>query len=395
MIRFLIIFVIFFIISTQSFLSAFGNIHKSKNPEIALLSYPKNGFAYASLVKPAIAKSFMENEGRVDLMLPENIVRSAELGFLKEPTTNENIRTIAFDQKRKDRQFELIAKAAFLSKRDFLTNLWLADHYNKEYDAALSLKYFDQILRSNEASREFVIERLVKELADHDLTVSLIPIFQNDPNWIVDFWRGVNKFGPALKNASVLRQNLYKAGFRKVSETDLQLLDRLVANEHFEEAYTLAEILSGGEMSKDGEVNHQFSSVSGIRPLDWEFNAEGNLSSGIDKSRDRLVVNVYPGSRGIAARQLLRLPKGEYRLNALYDEVQKSSNTPFSLSIECASTRKGSQKILNIDLTNKALAQDFKTTGENCIFYWLNININPFEVVTQSEISFSKIAIEQ
>src|SRR5690606_31218528 len=117
--------------------------------------------------------------------------RLARLSYSIDPLNVETLRTIALGHSLHEDQArarQIMRLASSLSKRDDITNMWLAQDYGRNGDAQRMLASFDHLLRTSRRARQGAIALVVNTLESDESHASFGKLLQQQPEWQSAFW---------------------------------------------------------------------------------------------------------------------------------------------------------------------------------------------------------------
>lgn len=207
---------------------------------------------------------------------------------------------------------------------------------------------------------------------------ALAPVLGPKPAWAEDYWEAVVQRRSSLVNAAELRITLANAPWNqtKVTRTDRTLSVGLATIGEFETARRLSAELTGrSRAAKTGNLvqNSDFSRTPLLPPFDWQLATTGSLGGSIDPGAKILSVSAIGGARGSAARQLVRLLPGSYRLDwSLVSDMPLPAEA-LSARIECAEVGVKSIPIEAIPMVAGKQTRTVEIPDGACSWYWLSL----------------------
>jgi len=241
--------------------------------------------------------------------------------------------------KRDSDAAKLFAEAERLSRRDLMTQIWLAEFDLNRGDVPGVLRHFDIALRTSDSGEDSLFPLLVAASSNKGLADALAARMRARPDWAQPFanyllggqvpptisayiyQNALDARNPAdLKLIETLTQRLADAG-----ETDLVL----ALADHFR-------LATGGPTLV---ANGGFESRGGVQPFDWSLTGEADLWAAVEpgpRGGKVLALNASNGQSGNLARQLVRLPPGTYRLSAEVGNIPGDTYLRPTLTVRCA-----------------------------------------------------------
>ena len=355
-------------------LHALGVVAESKNPPLAQYAFPTNGLAKTELASLQFKLAVVQNGSQLPEKLPPEIRDLALAGYIAEPTDPEAIRILAQYSEswgNKERARTLMRLIPSLSKRDKVANLWLARDFGELQRTDEALAIYDTALRASSSVVEQLMPQMVASMADPRLVEPYSVLLDRDPPWAPQFWQRLIDNDAALANTGKLRELVAVKGMALSAKQDRALVRRLADKGHLNEALSLFRKLDPGNSGRGILANRDFKRQPEFAPFDWELFSTGYFGASIDPSAGRMAISAVPGSSGVAARQLVRLPAGTYRLSAtLRSALPRDSK--LAIVIRCAEN--GSNAARRFLISGTALDQQVSTDGV-CSFHWLELAI--------------------
>ena len=179
-------------------------------------------------------------------------------------------------------------------------------------------------------------------------------------------------------NAAELRIALANAPWNQTEVTshDRTLAVGLATIGEFETARRLsAELTGGSRAAQNGNLvqNSDFSRSPLLPPFDWQLATTGSLGSTIDPGAKTLSVSAIGGARGSAARQLVRLLPGRYRLHWSLASDMPLPAGALSARIECAEEGVKSIPIEAVPIVTGKQTRTVEIPDGVCSWYWLSL----------------------
>lgn len=240
--------------------------------------------------------------------------RFAERAIRRDLTRDDALFVLGATINTKDgaRTRRIVGHAETLSRRNFLTQLWLIEDAVQRGSVGGALRHFDTALRTTESAGGVLYPVLRGAVDDPELTMAIARTVNAAP------WRGqflqyavsLNRPTPALAQLFARQR-----GLTPFQGTDLKaaLIGQLVANRLYDDAAGLA-LKKGSGLVNDP----RFGGDRGYPPFSWQLSdAAGIVAQRVrDPGGARLEVTADEGAGGVAAAQLIRAPAGPHVLRA-------------------------------------------------------------------------------
>jgi len=378
-----------------------GGLNKTRQPQLALLVAPTNGFAYARAAVRGVAAQVGDSPGRLAKVTLTPAQRKAALeSYAREPLSSQGlaITALAAEGDGKTRRArDLMAAALQLSRRDSLVNGWTVFDASRRSDLAAAIPALDRSMVTDPATASVYVPAMVRSLEQPASIPVLAQILARQPTWGLTFWRAAVVVRPTIGNAGKLRVRLSQKGKVRTNEDrdiDRVLLTTLAERREFATALALYQTLPGAPPPRSGEVvgNGNFAATPLWPPFDWEVMATGEYSGAIEgggQGGGGLVAETLPGSGGAIARQLVVIPAGPMRLRAVLAHPFEPDANRLAIRLQCATS---DARVFETDVKATTLQRDFAVTGA-CRYHWLDVLVRPGSAENRELLALRRIAI--
>lgn len=305
--------------------------------------------------------------------LPDPLIALARDSFAADPLEVSSLRTIALGsvlQDDEERARRVMRLASRISKRDSITNLWLAQDYGRVGDFEAMLASFDHALRTSPRVREFAMKPVVSALASKESHAQLGKLLAGRPEWEVDFWREFAINPVAAANAAEFFAGSGIPLDRIPEETRERLYANLKREQRFETLYNFAASDPVAKASEAALVAGKFVSAREGNPLGWTLHSRGNASAQVHRSTGELQIDARSGSFGIAADRIVRVEGNQALAIALAEPVP--DNASLKLAVKCVDGAKSELAVISLEPGDKSGAVRF-AAGE-CSFVSLELS---------------------
>lgn len=303
-----------------------------------------NAQALTALVDQGFAVEMSSATPQEQGQLPrvsDSLVALARKAFTVDPLEVSTIRTIGLGEllhEDPDRAREAMRLAAQLSKRDSITDLWLAQDYAQTGDVEAMTASFDQALRTSVRARASAMTPLVNMLANDESHLPLGALIERRPEWETDFWQTFVRNPVALEHSARFFERT-KLPIDRLSPDDRQrLYANLKATGQYETLFGLARLDSAAKASPESLAAGKFDTTRQGDPLGWSTHSEGDYSASVHAASGELQVDARSGSFGIAADRLFRLDR-DYRL-----AIRMAEPVPANATVELAAVCGNSER---------------------------------------------------
>ena len=379
-----------------------GGLNKVRQPGLALLVVPANGFAYARAAVRGIAAQVGDNPGRLATVQIAPAQRRAALeSYAREPLSSQGLAIAALAAEgdgNSKRARALMAAALELSARDSLVNGWTVFDASRRGDLDGAIPALDRSMITDPATASVYVPAMVRSLEQQASIPVLARILERRPTWELAFWRAAVVTRPTIANTARLRARLKRPAAAQTEDDrdiDRALLAVLAERREFTIAMDLYRTRPGARALRQGEIvrNGDFAAPALWPPFDWDVMATGEYSGTIerpDPSRNEgLLVEALPGPGGPVARQLIVVPRGPLRLRAALAYPFEAEANRLAIRLVCAT---GDQRVFEAEFTATALRRDF-TAANGCRYHWLEVLVRPGFAENREPLALRRIAI--
>jgi hypothetical protein len=276
---------------------------------------------------------------------------------------------------------KLFAEAERLSRRDLVTQIWLAEFNLRRGDIPAVLGHLDVALRTSEAGEESLFPLLVAVSSDRRLADALARRMRARPNW-------AEPFGNYLLGGQVppaISAYIFENALDSKNADDLKLIESLMQRlADAGETGLLGEVADHFKLAPKGSTpvtNGGFESTAGLRPFTWSLTGDTDLWAAPElgpRGGNVLALNASSGQSGDLARQLVQLRPGRYRLSADVGNVPDEIYLRPTLTVRCADGDRA-QLVTLKPASEGPNAQRMGTTfvvPQGCSLQWLAVSMS-------------------
>lgn len=239
---------------------------------------------------------------------------------------------------------KLFHGAEKLSRRDHVTQLWLAEYYLRRDQIPQVLRHFDIALRTSASGQDTLFPLLGTAAADPRVASALASRIREKPHWALAFVNHLTGGQASPEAASYIIRNSLDPKVPQEMALIEAMMQRFAAMGEYRYARELYDHFKlararGNNLLNDGG----FESHEGVTPFAWSIVEEADLWAApepIAKRGSALVLSASGGRSGDLARQLVQLPAASYRLSATFGNVPSESYLRPTLSVRCATGSK-------------------------------------------------------
>ena len=317
--------------------SAVVNITSDSNPAFALRLAPADPNALAAWVDASLSKANVDQRALVSKS--SDVEKS-----LRGQANAKAIRQLALiaDAKGKTADARALMKlSAKLSRRDFVTQLWLIEDGVRADDIASTMAHYDVALRTSAESAAILHPILSSALVDETVQRAFTPYLRTNPPWLGSFLSFAINAGssPVAIAETILKGGRLPdtVGYRAL---ETQLLQQLAAKAAFPEAFRYYASLAGADARVVTSTAFGKSEmVAEHLPLTWQTLSSPGIDAIFEASAKgsarQLHVIVSSGERAPALRKLMGLAPGLYRFSQKMTPVRLANGASAYWQLLC------------------------------------------------------------
>ena len=317
--------------------SAIVNITSDSNPAFALRLAPADPNALAAWVDASLSKANVDQRALVSKS--SDVEKS-----LRGQANAKAIRQLALiaDAKGKTADARALMKlSAKLSRRDFVTQLWLIEDGVRADDIASTMAHYDVALRTSAESAAILHPILSSALVDETVQRAFTPYLRTNPPWLGSFLSFAINAGssPVAIAETILKGGRLPdtVGYRAL---ETQLLQQLAAKAAFPEAFRYYASLAGADARVVTSTAFGKSEmVAEHLPLTWQTLSSPGIDAIFEASAKgsarQLHVIVSSGERAPALRKLMGLAPGLYRFSQKMTPVRLANGASAYWQLLC------------------------------------------------------------
>lgn len=363
-------------------LSSYSIVNEVKAPiKSLMLGFPPTANASGNAAALSLAnRSGQRGQARVS----EIEERLALHSYRGEPLSVPAIAILALqmtDPVESERRQALLEDAGRLSRRNGLIGQELIKSAALRGDTASFFQWLSRSVLVNERLRQAYLAAMADATAREGAVKALTPVLGRSPQWAPTYWRMVSQRRGSLVNATELRIALAGKPWNQtdIMPTDSALSLGLVNLGEFATAQKLslhlAPSIAPSTRTANILINADFTRDPLLPPFDWELASSGNLGASIDTKDRSLIVSAIGGARGIAARQIVHLPAGNYQFGwQLTSQVPLAPQT-MKMEIRCAERNVSGAPIPPIALNSGKRRVSLAIRDSGCQWYWASIMV--------------------
>lgn len=322
-----------------------------------------NGFNLANLSRGSLRVAATENN--VSMQVDDAGLALARRAFAAEPLATDALFVLAAKARSEGDDAAMVTfleGANTLDKRNRNIGALQLEQAALSGDLEAAFALVDRLATVYPRLTGDFVRPLVAALGEEDAVPVLADALRKAPVWAEEFWRAVPPDPTLVSRMFALRQ-IVSVGTTPKSEADL--LAGLVAQGRYDESFAFWDEVAGG-------ADNPFAFVDGtdFAPFGWDLETSGERAM---STRGEGLYDVYVQTEtsGTLARQLLRLPAGDYRLTA--NITPRGDAAAITAALSCADD--------NRQIGEPQPLEDAAiwTVSGSCSAYWLELKGDGWE----------------
>lgn len=295
------------------------------------------------------------------------------------PTLATAYRMIGLDNARRGKPVKpLVLAATYLTRRDYVANLWLIEDAVKRGRMDQAMTDVDASLRTSRRGQALLFPILAQAVAEPEMRPQFQRLFRANPDWLPSFLgyyvNSREKAAPLAQIILPIRKDL-PGNYRGLDRT---LIGLMVAQQDFDAARAFERAIAD-PVSKAGTQiihNSRFEAEGPYPPIDWHLLREASYGSDIEETAkgNRLVVVSDQENPAMVARQLVQLAPGAYRFAARGRMISGNDDAALRWQVDCAETG-GPRQLAELRFARGAEPEpvDFTVPPGPCRNYWITL----------------------
>lgn len=279
------------------------------------------------------------------------------------------------------KRMALLRAVGKLNRRDGLVAAELIQLAAITGDRETAFRWMAHTIETDAASRGDYVRALAEVTAQNGAVNALLPLIGPRPSWADQYWQHVIGRPNSLANAAGLRAALARKPWNQheIGDSERALITALVSARRMDEARQLAQALRQPipSLGDDGNLifNADFSHTPRLPPFDWSLAATGALAASVDAQGKALAISAIGGARTYAARQLIWVEPGVYRLGWTLTS-DAASPPPIFATLRCAEVRAaGGGDFVRLPMKAGKASIRLRVPYGDCRWRWLAINV--------------------
>jgi hypothetical protein len=340
------------------------------------VGFPPTGTARANYAMMIYGVRTLKNPKATPTKEEVALARSA---YRAEPLSSTALSMIIPTMPEGKSRQSLLARTGELTRRNSLLNEEQIRTAALRGDDTAFFRWLSRSVLTNNDLRTAYVGAMADATAKEGAVVALTPVIGPAPRWSDFYWRQVIQRPASLINAAKLRVAISQAPWRQteIGRSDQNLSVGLTNRAEFDAAHALYAGLglARGDGSNNLLSNGGFEQQPKLPPFDWQLAVSGTLGSSIDAQDKSLVVSAIGGARGFAARQLVQLSPGNYRLGWSLSASMPIDRSTLLARVTCAEPGVKAVNPLPISLEKGKHVEPLAISDSACRWYWLSIDV--------------------
>jgi hypothetical protein len=341
-------------LSWQSILLVVTAIADESNPDLALKFAPHNSLALSSK-GDLIWTTDPEKAG--DPIIADLGRRALRAQSLNAPA----LRLLAVhfqmkgDTKKAD---ELIGLATKVTRRDTLSQLWLAQQASERGDSKSVMYHYNIALRTNSNIQAFLFPQITKLLEDQNYQSAFAPYLSQSTLWLPGFlnfaiWNSDQY--PALAS-TILSSGGLPTNDIQYRTYETQIISKLITGQQYPLAQRFYLSLKGASSATFKTVALNAGTTDPkFAPINWRFDTGSGISAkAVERNgRFEIVATASTANSGVVAQKMLFLDAGNYTLAQHVNVRSLGKGASASWMIRCIDV--GNSRIILQEQINKKM----------------------------------------
>ena len=275
-------------------------------------------------------------------------------------------------------RLSLLARSGELSRRNSLLNEEQIRAAALRGDDGAFFRWLSRSVLTNNDLGAAYVGAMAEATAKDGAVEALTPVIGQAPSWSESYWRQVIQRPASLINAAKLRAAVAQKPWRQttVSRWDRYLSMGLTNRGDFDAARALYKGLGLAREGRSANLvsDGGFGRQPQLPPFDWQLAVSGTLGASIDDKNKSLLVSAIGGARGFAARQLVSLSPGNYRLGWSLSASMPIAPSTLLARIKCAEQGVKGIPIQTVPFVAGKHSASISVPESTCRWYWLSID---------------------
>ena len=231
---------------------------------------------------------------------------------------------------------KLIRLSERLSRREFMTQIYLVQEAARDNNVPEALAHFDIALKTNRSGAELVYAILTPLLADANIRAGLKPYIEGRAAWVQPFFAHATNSG---KNPASVAEALMQAGglpFDPVYPfTQGNIVNRLILENKFQMARDFYLKGASGDPSALQSIDFGTANTeSRFAPISWRLASSPTVATSFEgQAQKKMRIEAGPEATEIAANKIIYLKPGRYgvQLEAAWGPFDTEGEVKLSL----------------------------------------------------------------
>lgn len=311
--------------------SAASNLRRA-NPEAAYRLRPTDPAAIAAALNNRMT---IQNK----IVLNENDITNTRIGLGKDPLNPVLFRTLGvYGEITGDtnRAVDAMLMADRLSRRDSITQMWLAEYMRRQDDVSRSVMHYSAAMQVTPELQRVLFPQMVPQLADEKFRAAVMPYISKGVGWTRPFVATAaaqDAQATVYLISPILHTMLGKGYDEAFAEVVYQ---KMAQGEHSQARRFASAAFPGISSSAFDQIGWSKAARDHrLGKLAWAFEQSGGVTSTLD-DKGKLSVDVSPLTREVIARRAIPVEGGKtYRLRYGFASAPESAGATLEWDISC------------------------------------------------------------
>ena len=303
------------------------------NPEAAYRARPTDPGAVASAMTDRMVARNQFNASADD-------ASNARAGLRQDPLNRVLLRTLGVHEEISGRTagaFDAMQMAHRVSRRDSITELWLAEYHRRQGNPVKALVHYDAAMLVRPDLQKVLFPQMVPALASEAFRAAVRPYIVQGASWTPSFV-GTAAGADLDQVMALIEPAVDRMAHRQFEPAFSTILYRLMARGDTQDAMTLAQqVITGFDVQEYQSFGwNQTTTNPQLGSLAWSFGQSADINASLD-DKSELIVSVSPLSlTPFATRDVTVIPGLSYQLRHNIDYTQSEVRANMRWTAACA-----------------------------------------------------------
>ncbi|WP_339345923.1 hypothetical protein [uncultured Sphingomonas sp.] len=319
---------------------AAGNAFVRTRPALALMIDSGHPGALGALTDEHIVATALSGEaGRAGVKTPSPDTAALRAALRRDPLSADLLRQLATISSAGGETVssrQLMELAQRVSRRDFLTQMWMNEAAVADGDIDRALSHYDIALTtSKRAAPALLFPVLTRAIAIPQVSAALARYISARRPWVDAFLTQAIATGDPRAVAALLAKAGVRGNANAFAAAQSGLIGSFVVHKDYAGLGDYAATMPSADRAAIRTIDFAPATTDGrLRPLTWELTDDSDLGAAYQPGQG-LTIRARSGTRGIVARRILYLPTGRWRLRQHVSVVGEAQGPSVSWEAYC------------------------------------------------------------